>query len=198
MLSIASIWNPKAKSWIEGRKNLFSRLEKDVSSEDKTIWIHCSSAGEFEQGKPLIDRLETAYPDHRILLSFFSPSGYRAAENYSKAHWITFLPLDTRENAKRFIELFRPRLIIFIKYEFWYHHLAFAAFKHIPCLLVSAVFRKEQAFFKRYGTFYREILFLFRHIFVQDRNSLQLLDEAGITHASISGDTRFDRVKKNQ
>src|SRR5205085_5925872 len=133
------------------------------------IWMHCSSAGEFEQGKPLIEALKKDYPTHKVIVSFFSPSGYNVARKYTAADIITYLPLDTKKNADRFIKLIKPQLGIFVKYEYWYHHLSAVAFHHIPLLLISAVFRKDQVFFKSYGKFFRQILFLFRHIFVQDR-----------------------------
>lgn len=189
-----ALWNKKAREWLSGRKDLFSVLKKKISVNDRIIWLHCSSAGEFEQGKPLIEKLKSNYPAHKILISFFSPSGYNTACHYKQADMVTYLPLDTKKNAKRFIELVNPELVIFVKYEFWYHHLSVAAFKHIPLLLVSAAFRNDQPFFKWYGKFYRQMLFLFRHIFVQDEISQQLLKQANITHCSISGDTRFDRV----
>lgn len=195
-ISLASLWNKKAKTWIRGRKGLFAELEKKISPSDKIIWMHCSSAGEFEQGKPILEQLRKDYASHKILVSFFSPSGYTVATNYKNADIITYLPLDTRQNAKRFIEIVKPELAIFVKYEFWYHHLSAAAFRHIPLLLVSAVFRKEQIFFKWYGKFYKQLLFFFRHIFVQDEVSLKLLQDASVQHCSISGDTRFDRVKE--
>lgn len=193
---IASLWNQKAKHWIAGRKNWESLLQTKISTTDKIIWMHCSSAGEFEQGKPIIENLKSLYPQYKILVSFFSPSGYQVATSYQYADIITYLPLDTKKNAKRFIEITHPDLVIFVKYEFWFHHLSAAAFKHIPLFLVSAVFRKDQTFFKWYGSFYKQILFLFRHIFVQDEKTMQLLQEQNIPHCSIGGDTRFDRVKE--
>jgi 3-deoxy-D-manno-octulosonic-acid transferase len=195
-IRMAALWNAKAKEWIRGRENLFEALKNKLQATDRIIWMHCSSAGEFEQGKPIIEQLKKEYPGHKILVSFFSPSGFTAAGNYAHADIITYLPLDTRQNAKRFIELLNPELAIFVKYEFWYHHLAATAFRHIPLLLVSAVFRKDQSFFKWYGRFYRQMLFLFRHIFVQDGASLKILKDAGISQCSLSGDTRFDRVKE--
>jgi 3-deoxy-D-manno-octulosonic-acid transferase len=193
---VASVWNPKAKQWVEGRKNLFEELGKKIAATDKTIWFHCASAGEFEQGKPVIEELKRAYPSHKILVSFFSPSGFNAAKKYHYADIITYLPIDTRKNAKCFVELIKPQLVVFVKYEYWYHHLSAVAFHHIPLVVVSAIFRKDQLFFKWYGKFYKQILFLFRQIFVQDENSLQLLKENNIHHCSLGGDTRFDRVKK--
>jgi 3-deoxy-D-manno-octulosonic-acid transferase len=195
-IRMASLWIPKAKEWISGRKNLFENLKQKININDKTIWFHCASAGEFEQGKPLIEEMKRVYPSHKIVVSFFSPSGYSAAKKYPYADIITYLPVDTRKNGKYFIELIKPELVVFVKYEYWYHHLSAIAFHHIPLIMVSAIFRKEQLFFKPYGKFYRQMLFLFRQIFVQDKNSFDLLKTNGIQHCSLSGDTRFDRVKK--
>jgi 3-deoxy-D-manno-octulosonic-acid transferase len=195
-IRLASLRSKKAKEWLNGRKNIFTALEENISATDKVIWMHCSSAGEFEQGKPIITALKKNYPGHKIVVSFFSPSGYKMAKKIDALDYITYMPVDTRDNAKCFIRILHPELIIFVKYEFWFHHLTEAAFRHIPILLVSAVFRKEQAFFKWYGQFYRKLLLLFRHLFVQDKASFHLLKENNITHCSISGDTRFDRVKE--
>lgn len=175
---------------------MFEELSAKINPNDHIIWFHCASAGEFEQGKPLIEELKKIYPSHKILVSFFSPSGYDAARNYQHADLITYLPADTRKNAKRFIGLINPQLVVFVKYEYWYNHLSAVAFRHIPLLMISAIFRKEQLFFKWYGRFYRQMLFLFRYLFVQDEASLTLLKKHGVGHCSLSGDTRFDRVKK--
>lgn len=193
-IRVASIWNKKAAAWIEGRKTVFEDLENSKLITEKVIWVHCSSAGEFEQGKPVIEALKKSYPSKKILVSFFSPSGYRAAKNYAFADFITYLPLDTKGNAERFFRLVNPQLVIFVKYEFWYHHLATAAFHQVPILLISAVFRQNQVFFQWYGQFFKRILHLFYHLFVQDQASLLLLQENGFLQSSISGDTRFDRV----
>jgi 3-deoxy-D-manno-octulosonic-acid transferase len=196
LIRIASLFNPKAKAWINGRKDIFSRLEQQIKNNDKLIWMHCSSAGEFEQGKPVLEQIKTSYPGYRILVSFFSPSGYSVAKNYPFADIITYLPLDTRSNAEKFIKLVRPELVIFVKYEFWYHHLSALAFRHIPVILISAVFRKDQVFFRSYGKFYRQVLFMFRRIFVQDKKSLELLQQFQAEHCTLAGDTRFDRVSR--
>lgn len=195
-IGIASLWNIKAKQWVDGRKNLFEELEKKIKQNDKIIWVHCASAGELEQGKPVIEDLKKIYPAHKILISFFSPSGFKAAKKYAPADVITYLPADTSSNAKRFVDLVHPQLVVFVKYEYWYHHSNAIALRGIPLIMISAIFRKEQLFFKWYGNFYRHILFLFTHIFVQDKNSLQLLNTIAVTHCSVAGDTRFDRVKK--
>lgn len=195
-IKVAALRNKKAKEWIRGRKNWQEELKQKINPADKIIWMHCASAGEFEQGKPLIEEIKQIYPDHKVVVSFFSPSGYNAGKKYVHADFITYLPADTRSNAKRFIELVKPELVIFVKYEYWYHHLSVAAFHHIPVLIVSAIFRKEQLFFKWYGKFYRQMLFLFRQIFVQDEVSLKILKENAVNHCVVSNDTRFDRVKK--
>lgn len=175
---------------------MFETLQNQVAEGDRMVWVHCSSAGEFEQGKPVIEALKKMHPEKKILLTFFSPSGFGVAKSYPYADIITYLPLDTKENAERFYRLTKPELVIFVKYEFWYHHLATAAFHHVPILLISAVFRNEQVFFKQYGKFYKQMLHFFRHLFVQDEASRQLLEEHGLTQCSVSGDTRFDRVKE--
>lgn len=195
-IRVASLWNRKAAALIQGREALGETLQKTLSATDRVIWVHCSSAGEFEQGKPVIEALKKLYPSKKILVSFFSPSGYRVAKNYPYADVTTYLPLDTKEKAEEFFKAIRPQLVIFVKYEFWYHHLSIAAFHHVPVLLISAVFRSNQVFFKAYGNFFRQMLHFFRHLFVQDNDSLQLLQSAGIFHCSVSGDTRFDRVLK--
>ncbi|MGZ4009473.1 MAG: 3-deoxy-D-manno-octulosonic acid transferase [Flavisolibacter sp.] len=195
-IRVASLWDPKAKEWINGRKTLFEDLQQKINPVDKIVWFHCASAGEFEQGKPVIESLKAKYPSHKVLVSFFSPSGVNAARAYTNVDIITYLPVDTRQNARRFVELVKPELVIFIKYEYWYHHLSAVAFHHVPLLIVSAIFRKDQLFFRSYGRFYKQMLFLFRQIFVQDADSLGLLKSNNVTHSSLSGDTRFDRVKK--
>lgn len=156
--------------------------------------MHCSSAGEFEQGKPLIQSFRERYPTHKVLVSFFSPSGYAVGEKYTGADYVTYLPLDTPNNAKRFVRAVNPEIVLFIKYEFWHHHLRAVAHRHVPILLVGAVFRPEQVFFKPYGEFFTSLLFLFRQIFVQDRPSAGLLERKGLPHVSVAGDPRFDRV----
>lgn len=192
-IHVASLWNTKAKKWLDGRKNIWNQLNT-LSKNENIIWIHASSAGEFEQAKPLIEIFKTEYTSYKILITFFSPSGYQASANYKAADYKFYLPVDTAENAKRFIELVNPRLVVFVKYDFWYHFLNAVHHKTIPLLLISSVFRKEQAFFKWYGRFYKKMLSLFSQIFVQDQSSLAILKENGITHSQISGDTRFDRV----
>ena len=196
LVRLASLWNSKAKQWIEGRKNTWSQLRQIDFQKEAIIWIHASSAGEFEQAKPVVEALKKNYPGHKILVSFFSPSGYNVAGNYKHADYIFYLPIDTASNAKRFIETIKPQLVIFVKYDFWYHYLSTIYSAKIPLLLISAVFRKEQAFFKWYGFFYRKMLQFFDMIFVQDEASLNQLNKYNIRHCRISGDTRFDRVSQ--
>ena len=194
MIRLTALWNPKAKEWLSGRKYLFENLNKHISPQKPLIWFHAASAGEFEQAKPVIEKIKQLFPDYFILVSFFSPSGYRAATKYAYAGYITYLPLDIPENAKRFLDIVKPKLVVFVKYDFWYHHLKTIHQRHIPLLLISSIFRPNQLFFKRYGGFYKNMLHFFTHIFVQDEQSLALLKSYHINNVSISGDTRFDRV----
>lgn len=194
IIAIFALGNKKARAWIEGRKNLFAELDQKLAPSDRIIWMHCASAGELEQGKPVLEQLKTQYPQYKLLVTFFSPSGYEVGKKYKAADLIAYLPLDTKANAVRFLDLVRPELAIFVKYEYWYHHLKTAAERHIPLLLVSAIFRKNQPFFKSYGDFYRSILGFYNRIFVQDSESQQLLESINISNCIVSGDTRFDRV----
>jgi len=192
---VASLFNPKARLWIRGRKDIFKRLATSIAGQQPVIWIHVSSLGEFEQGRPVLEHLKAAYPTHRLLLTFFSPSGYEVRKNYTGADWVFYLPLDGPLHARRFLDIVQPSLVVFVKYDFWYHYLHNAKKRVIPVLLVSAIFRPGQPFFKWYGGLHRRMLHSFRHIFVQDHASQQLLQEkAGYTSVSIGGDTRFDRV----
>lgn len=187
---------------MEGRKNIFQHLEKEIAGNENIIWIHCASLGEFEQGRPIMERLkelETLNPKHetrnKILLTFFSPSGYEVQKNYKGADWIFYLPVDGPRNAKRFLEIVKPVLVIFVKYEFWYYYLKKIKYREIPLLLVSALFRKDMSFFKWYGGLQRKMLSRFDHLFVQNDESKKLIDDIGLAHiCSVSGDTRFDRV----
>jgi 3-deoxy-D-manno-octulosonic-acid transferase len=192
---VASLFNAKAKKWVQGRKHVFETLEKAIHPGEKIIWIHCASLGEFEQGKPIIEKLKTGGTGHRILLTFFSPSGYEAQRDYKGADWVFYLPLDGPGNARRFLQIVHPSLVIFVKYEFWYYYLKKIKYRNIPLLLVSALFRKEMPFFKWYGGLQRKMLSRFDHLFVQNIASKKLVDEIGLKDiCSVSGDTRFDRV----
>lgn len=193
-IGIAAGWNSKARLWVAGRKKFFSNLQASIPANEKIIWMHCASAGELEQGKPVLEKLKEDYPNHKVLVTFFSPSGYSVGKKYVGADHIFYLPLDTQKNAKRFVQIVQPKLVIFVKYEYWYHHLKAVADQKIPLLLISSIFRKRQVFFKWCGGFYRNILKLFTKIFVQDKDSKELLHSIGIKHCSVNGDTRFDRV----
>jgi len=189
-----ALFHPKIKLFVEGRSQTFSNLKTKIQKENKTIWIHTASLGEFEQGLPVIEKLKTTYPTNKILVTFFSPSGYEVKKNTAVADAVVYLPLDTRRNAKRFIETVNPVLAIFVKYEIWPNYLKELKEKQVPILLISAIFRKEQVFFKWYGGLMRKALQAFTHFFVQDNNSVALLKSINLNNATLSGDTRFDRV----
>ncbi|MGC9341376.1 MAG: 3-deoxy-D-manno-octulosonic acid transferase [Bacteroidales bacterium] len=194
LVLLASPFNEKARRWLRGRRGMWRKIKKNIDPSKDIYWFHCSSLGEFEQGRPLIERIREEKPDVFILLTFFSPSGYELRKNYSLADLVTYLPLDTRFNAWRFMNLVKPAAAYFIKYEFWYYFLRTLRKKKVPVFLVSAKFRSDQAFFKWWGKWYRKFLNFFAHIFVQDEQSLLLLKSLGHTNVTISGDTRFDRV----
>lgn len=190
-----AFFNPKAKAWITGRKNIFEQLTSRINPSTPTLWMHCASLGEFEQGRPVLEYLKNNYPKHQIVLSFFSPSGYQIRKDYPLADVVCYLPLDTKSNALRWIELVQPQLALFVKYEFWYHYLNQLQTAGIPSLLLSATFRPSQIFFRPYGAFFRKMLTTFQHIFVQTPQDLELLQTIAIDQVSISGDTRIDRVR---
>lgn len=194
LLRLIALFHPKIKLFMEGRENVFSLLESKLDKEDRVLWIHTASLGEFEQGLPIIERLREEYPSYKILVTFFSPSGYEVKKNSTAADLITYLPLDTQKNAQQFIDLVNPKLAIFVKYEIWPNYLRFLAQNKIPVILISALFKKEQIYFKAYGRFMGKALAAFSHIFVQNSHSVELLGQIGITRTSIGGDTRFDRV----
>jgi 3-deoxy-D-manno-octulosonic-acid transferase len=196
VMRIAAAFNTKARAWVDGRKNWAKQLEEELAAKGSGpwIWMHCASAGEFEQGKPVLEGLIKAYPQHRVLVSFFSPSGYVVGKKYKQADLVTYLPLDTAANAERFLDLIQPALVVFIKYDYWYFHLRETSKRGIPLLLVSAIFSRRQPFFKWYGGLHRRMLHFFTWLFVQDADSVRLLQEIGVAHASANGDTRFDRV----
>ena len=193
-IRIAAYFNHKAKLWVEGRKNWQKGLGDFAAQNRPSIWMHCASLGEFEQGRPVLEAIKTEYPDYRIVLSFFSPSGYEIRKNYSGADLVTYLPSDTRSNAEDFIALINPALVLWVKYEYWFEYLDALHRKRIPVILFAAKFREGQPFFKPYGGLWREMLDKFSVIFVQDQDSLNLLKTINIDHATIGGDTRFDRV----
>ncbi len=191
----SALYNGKARKWLDGRRNWRQQLAAALTPGEKRIWIHCSSLGEFEQGRPLIEALKEQYPDHKIVLTFFSPSGYEACRSYDKADHICYLPMDGRAAARDFVAAVSPSLVLFVKYEFWHYYLAEVKRRQMPLLLVSGAFRPEQPFFKWYGGFFRKMLHCFTHIHVQDGVSAKLLQAIGIRdNVTISGDTRYDRV----
>jgi 3-deoxy-D-manno-octulosonic-acid transferase len=196
VLHLASLWNPKAKAWVTGRKNWKAQLKavRQKAGTRKLVWVHCASLGEFEQGRPVIEALGTLNPKPHILLTFFSPSGYEIRKNYAGADAVMYLPADTPGNAKHFTAILQPDLAIFVKYEYWINLLGQLHLHQIPVLMVSSIFRDNQIFFKWYGSAWRTALTRIRHFFVQDAGSAVLLQRLGITEVSVAGDTRFDRV----
>jgi 3-deoxy-D-manno-octulosonic-acid transferase len=191
---IASLFNRKAKLWIDGKRGLFTRMKVEMQGVERLAWFHASSLGEFEQGRPVMEALRKSDPECKILLTFFSPSGYEVRKNYPGADYIYHMPLDTPRNARRFLEIIKPELVVFIKYEFWYHFLTQTKKTGAKLILISAIFRPGQLFFRWYGGWYRKMLRCFDYIFVQDEYSLDLLMNISIEHVRIAGDTRFDRV----
>lgn len=194
LIKIVALFNPKMKLFVEGRKNVFSILKEKIAPTDKTIWFHAASLGEYEQGLPVIEKIKIKYPNHKIVVTFFSPSGYEVRKNNTVADITIYLPLDSPKNAKQFTQLIHPDLVFFIKYEFWINYLNQLQKQNIPTYLISGIFREKQLFFKWYGGFYRKALDAFTYFFVQNENSKNLLSELGKTNVTISGDTRFDRV----
>lgn len=193
-ICLFSLWNKKAKLWIDGRKNLYDKLNEKLADQSNMVWFHVSSLGEFEQGRPLMEEYRKRFPDRKILLTFFSPSGFEIRKNYTGADFIFYLPLDSKSNARRFLDIVKPHEVFFIKYDFWYHYISQLHQRNIPVYLVSAVFRNNQMFFKWYGRWYFNLLKCFDRIFVQDNESAELLLHAGIENVSMAGDTRMDRV----
>ena len=193
-IQVSALWNPKAKQWVLGRKYQFQQMESHLKLNETRVWFHCASAGEFEQGRPLIEAYRKQWPRHKIILTFFSPSGYELRKNYAGADYIYYLPLDTASAAARFISMLKPILAVFVKYEFWYHHLSELNKRQIPVILISAIFRKDQLFFKQIGKPWRTVLRKFDHLFLQDAASANLLHSIGLQNSTLAGDTRFDRV----
>jgi 3-deoxy-D-manno-octulosonic-acid transferase len=191
---LATPFNSKARQWHNGRKGLLKRIKKEVNKKEKIIWFHCASLGEFEQGRPVIEAIKSTFSDHKILLTFFSPSGYEVRKNYSGADYVYYLPLDTPKNAKQFIRRTNPRMVFFIKYEFWFNFINELNMNKIPVFVVSTIFRKSQYFFKPGAGWIRKQLQKITYFFVQNEKSLALLRMVKVNHADISGDTRFDRV----
>jgi len=194
LLIIVSIRNEKARKWIEGRKDIFIRLRETITPGERILWFHASSLGEFEQGRPVIESIRKLKPEYKILLTFFSPSGYELRKDYKYADYIFYLPLDTKKNAARFIDIVRPEKVFFIKYEFWYNYLTQLKEEGIPTYIFSALFRPSQIFFKPWGKWYLKAIGTYEHIFVQNQESFDILHKFGFINVSLSGDTRLDRV----
>ena len=193
-VAVYSRFNEKVRKMWRGEREAFKVLREKVDPNAKYVWFHAASLGEFEQGRPLMEQLRQDHPEYKILLTFFSPSGYEVRKNYEGADIITYLPLDTITNARRFLRTVRPVMAFFIKYEFWYNYLHILKHRHIPVYSVSSIFRPDQVFFKWYGRQYGRVLNCFTHFFVQNTISKELLAKIGITNVTIVGDTRFDRV----
>ena len=193
-LKIVALFNKKINLFIEGRKYTFRKLANVISENDKVIWFHCASLGEFEQGRPIIEKLKEEYPTYKLVLTFFSPSGFEVRKNYKLADVVCYLPLDTKKNVQKFIDIIHPTLAVFVKYEFWPNILKELKIRSVKTILVSGIFRENQSFFKWYGGWMRKSLKAFNHFFVQDENSKILLNKINVSNVTISGDTRFDRV----
>ncbi len=190
----ASLFNNKARQWVSGRKNIFANISDALKGDEKIVWFHVSSLGEFEQGRPVIEGFKEKYPDYKILLTFFSPSGYEIRKDYKGADYIFYLPIDSKRNASLFIDIVQPKIVFFVKYEFWFHYLNLLKKRSIPTYIFSAIFREKQLFFKWYGGWYRKMLTFFNKIYVQNQESKDLLASINITKVEVAGDTRFDRV----
>ncbi|WP_320168301.1 glycosyltransferase N-terminal domain-containing protein [Mangrovibacterium marinum] len=194
--ALMSPFNEKARYFSKGQTSVFGELKERFPMEGDVVWVHCASLGEFEQGRPLIEAIKKQYPTYKVLLTFFSPSGYEVRKDYAQADMVAYLPVDTKANARRFLDLVQPRVAFFVKYEFWKNYIDGLSARSIPLYLVSAIFREEQLFFKKglRGSWYRQVLSGVDHFFVQNQQSADLLGAVGLTNSTITGDTRFDRV----
>ncbi|MFV0590796.1 MAG: 3-deoxy-D-manno-octulosonic acid transferase [Draconibacterium sp.] len=193
---VAALFNPKAKLFVAGRKHWKQTLKSKVDNNAEYLWFHCASLGEFEQGRPVIEEVKKEFPQYKIALTFFSPSGYEIRKNYDGADLIAYLPLDTKGNVTYFLDTLKPKKVFFVKYEYWFNYISGLKERKIPLYIVSAIFRENQSFFKNtmWGKWYKKMLFSFEHIFIQNEKSAELLNKIGLTNYTIAGDTRFDRV----
>ncbi len=196
LLKLAAPFHPKARLWVNGRKGVLRRMKNEIRTDKPLIWFHFASLGEFEQGRPVMEKLKKLHPEKQLLITFFSPSGYEIRKNYALADYVYYLPVDTPKKAKIFLDICQPELVVFVKYEFWFHYIQQCHKRNIPLIFISAAFRKDQHFFKAWGGWFRRQLRMADHYFVQKQSSLQLLSSIGIRQASLSGDTRFDRVSE--
>ena len=194
LLRVVALWNSKARQWVDGRRNIFDRMAERISPSDRVVWMHVASLGEFEQGRPILEAIRKAHPDRKILVTFFSPSGYEIRKNYAGADYIFYLPSDTPYNVRRFLDIAHPEMAIFVKYEFWLNYLSQLAERRVKSYLVSAIFRRNSIFFKSYGGRWRRALDTFDQMFVQNDESRELLHSIGFDNVIVAGDTRFDRV----
>ncbi|OAV68960.1 3-deoxy-D-manno-octulosonic-acid transferase [Bacteroidales bacterium Barb6] len=194
VVRLAALFHRKARAMRAGQRETLPLLRNRIDRTAKYIWFHASSLGEFEQGRPMMEKIKATHPEYKILLTFFSPSGYEVRKDYAGADIVCYLPFDTPRRVKAFLNLTNPAIAVFIKYEFWGNYLHELKKRGIPVYIVSAIFRREQLFFKWYGKSYRKILLCFNHLFVQDNLSKELLNKYGITNVTVTGDTRFDRV----
>lgn len=195
-VSIAANFNPKAQLWINGRKKWKTKMKESIAESDKIVWVHCSSLGEFEQGRPVMEKIRKEFPTHKLAVSFFSPSGFEIRKNDPIADYIFYLPLDTKSNAKKLVKLLHPDVLILVKYEYWYNLLSRLQKKKIPVIVISAVIKENSLFFRSWGSWFRKKIASIDHFFVQNSDSKNLLNSIQINQVSISGDTRFDRVKE--
>lgn len=194
-IRVTSLFNPKAKKWLNGRKRLLDKIERETAGfKGETLWVHCSSLGEFEMARPIMEQLKQSDSKLRIVLTFFSPSGFEVRKNYQIADHVFYLPLDTASNAKQFVKAIKPSKVIFVKYDLWFHHLKAAKDFGAKLMLISATFRPDQVYFKYYGSVGRKALELFDRIFLVDTDSEKLIRSIGITNTIVCGDTRYDRV----
>ena len=194
LLPVSRFFSPKMKLFVDGRKQSFVVLENQIDKNQEYIWFHVASLGEYEQGLPVMEEIKAKYPEYKLLLTFFSPSGFEIRKNNKVADCTIYLPLDTTQNVKRFLDIVQPKMVFFIKYEFWPKYLYELKNRNIPTYLISGIFRKNQLFFKWYGGFYRKALQSFDHFFVQNDTSAQLLKSINFNNTTVNGDTRFDRV----
>lgn len=194
VIKFVALWHPKARLWSDGRKDIFRRLQEAIPADARVAWVHVASLGEFEQGRPIIEQLRREHPEYKILLTFFSPSGYEIRKNYEGADYIFYLPVDRKSYVRRFLDIAHPELAVFVKYEFWLNMLAELRARKVRTFIVSAIFRRNSIFFKPYGSMWVSALKTFETLFVQDDNSQSLLAELGFSNVVVAGDTRFDRV----
>lgn len=194
LIALASLWNNKAKLWTAGRKGIFDRMARAISPSDRVVWIHVASLGEFEQGRPVIEQIKAQCPEYKILLTFFSPSGYEVRKDYKGADYIFYMPIDTPCNVRRFLDIAHPEIAVFVKYEFWINYLTQLKRRGVRTYVISAIFRRNSIFFRSYGFLWRQALDSFDQIFVQNEESRQLLHGIGFDNVVVAGDTRFDRV----